>query len=177
MPEKTSSGASFGKRNIPTRLSSREKRLCSSSEALASLFARLGGEEISKLASLWKNWTTVMGHDLASLGRPLGHKDRTLQIGADDSMALQDLALQVPDILERVNAFMGGEYFADVKVLLMQGGRDLETPLPARPEPAAAPEPPPPPLGRLMGTLDPDSPITRCYEIFVALSRRENSPK
>jgi hypothetical protein len=175
--EEKNSSLAAEKKSIQARLRPRERRLCSSSEALASLFARLGGGEVSKLVSLWKNWTAVLGDDLACLGRPLGHKDRTLHIGADDSMALQELSMRAPDILERVNAYLRSEHFADVKVLLMQGGRDLEAPGPKAPEPAAPPQAPLPTLGGLLGKLTPGSPVTRCYEAFVALSRKEPPAK
>lgn len=183
MSEKQTGGGEQGgkeRRSIRARLAGREQRLRTSAEGLARLFASLGNNEAGDLVGLWRRWPEIMGEDIAALGAPLGHAEHILQIGADDSMALQELSLQAEEIRERANAFLGNDWFTGVKVLLMQGRKDLAAP---RPDPAPAPAPrqeaaePPPQLGRLLGRLDPDSPITRCYEAFVALSQKNNPPK
>ena len=112
-----------------------------------------------------------MGDDLAALAFPLGHKDDILLIGAEDTMAMQELFLQSPEILERANAFMDSEFFLHVKVSLMQGQRDLSRQRPRRPHSPLAPVPPPKParLGALLGKLNPDSPVTRCYQAYLAM--------
>ncbi|MCL1939156.1 MAG: DUF721 domain-containing protein [Desulfovibrionaceae bacterium] len=164
-------------RSIQARLAEREKRVRSSAEGLRLLLHRLGGQEQGRLVSLWKNWDRIMGEDVAALGRPLGHKDQTLNIGADNSMALQELSLRAPEILERANATMGSEFFTEVNVLLLQGKTGLaqDNTSTAHKTTPAAPAPPAfegPPIGGLMGKLSPDSPITRCYETFVALAKK-----
>lgn len=141
------------------------------------LLERLGGPEASRRNALWKDWSAIVGEDVAALGCPLGQKDGVLLIGAEDSMALQELSLLSGEILERANAFMHGEPFTEVRVQLMQGQRDLAAPRP-EPPPAQAPaEPPLPRLGGLLGRLDPDSPVTRCYKAFVALSQKQDEDK
>lgn len=162
--------------SIHKRLAGRERRLRSCPEALAALFERLGGAEQARLVMLWKNWDDVMG-PLAELGCPLGHKDDALLVGADDAMAMQELSLLSIELLERANAFMGNDFFQQLKVHLRQGQRDLAQ---TRPLPTARPSSPVPPgafprLGRLTGQLDPASPVTRCYEAHVAASRRDPS--
>ena len=168
--------------SLRARLAEREKRVRSSSEGMQTLFERLGGQDQGKLTALWKSWEQVMGEELACLGYPLGHKERVLTIGADDSMALQELSLQAAEILDRANAFMGSEYFENVRVLLMQGKEALagskssekNTPL-LELQPADDPFNEITSLGAHIGKLDPDSPITRCYETFVALYRKKRS--
>ena len=166
------------KKSLHARLAGREKRVYSGAEGMRLLFARLGGGPQSRLVALWKNWDRIMGEDIASIGYPLGHKDRALTIGADDSMAMQELSLMAEDILERANEAMGEGYFDKVTVTLMQGKNALarEDEAPEVPGPAAgAPRSglAPQPIGALKGRLDPDSPITRCYEAFVAAAEQE----
>jgi len=117
--------------SVIARLAEREERVCSSAEGWRLLLCRLGGQEQEKLLSLWKNWDHIMGEEVAALGRPLGHKEhtgyRTLNIGADNSMALQELSLRSPEILERANAALDSEFFTEVKVSLLQGQSGLTT--------------------------------------------------
>lgn len=176
-------------KSIMGRLAGRERRVCPGAEGLRLLLERLGGQEQGRLVSLWKNWDQIMGIDVAALGRPLGHKDEVLHIGAENSMALQELSLLAPEILERANAALGSassEPFTEVRVSLLQGqtGLGLErTPAVHESRHEAGQEVGPgaryaptidegPPIGGLMGKLSPDSPITRCYEAFVRLRNR-----
>ena len=136
-PGESSDSSSGGKRDnaksVMARLAGREKCVRSSAEGWRLLLHRLGGEEQGKLVSLWKNWDHIMGEEVAALGRPLGHKEhagchtryRALNIGADNSMALQELFLRGPEILARANAALGSEFFAEVKVSLLQGQAGL----------------------------------------------------
>ncbi len=158
-----------------SRFSRRERRLQAAGEAVSSFLDGHGGKERRHLTALWQNWPAVMDSAIASLGFPLGHKEHTLIIGADDSMALQELSLQSVEILERANAFMDSEFFRQVKVVLMQGQQDLARPRPRRPDTLFRPAPPPKPprLGALLGKLDPESPVTRSYEAYIAMFASE----
>lgn len=152
----------------------RERRMRPATEAVPALLDAMGGKERRHLCALWTHWNLVMG-DMEGLGFPLGHKDATLVIGAEDSMALQELSLRSVEILERANAFMDAAFFERVKVELMQGRRDLATPRPAPPAPALRNTLPPRPakLGSLRGKLDPSSPVGQCYEAYLALFEKE----
>lgn len=127
----------------------------------------------ARLSLLWRHWETVMGAELAPLARPLGHRDVTLLVGADDAMSLQELHLQSDEILERVNAFMEKPFFRTVKVSLILGKAELDGPL----RRAAAFEEACPPLprsaadGRYLATMDPGSPVARAYARFAARRR------
>lgn len=116
------------------------------------------------LDQLWKNWEMVMGPDLAPLAHPLGHRDGLLLVGAEDHLLLQELTYAVPEILERVNAFMDENFFHKVELRLLSE----KTPL-NRARPAAAPLPPPPPRPARLGELrlDPESPVGRCYAAYL----------
>lgn len=154
-------------------LAGKEKRVRSTGEGVSALFERLGGKERGRLNRLWTDWDTVMGSTVASLSRPLGHDEGTLLVGADDAMAMQDLSLLSPEILDRANEHMGGPFFVKVSVRLMQGRPDLAR----RREPLAEPRPRPPytpeRVGRHLGALNPDSPVTRCYERHARAGKNE----
>ena len=141
----------------------REKRLVASSEALFAVFAKWGGEDQARLTALWKSWEDAVGEDVASLGSPVGHKDAVLSIGAEDTMALQELSLRSGEILESVNAFMEKEFFTKVSVVLLQGRAELNRMQPTGPPPEPVQEAELPRLGGIADKLDPDSPVTRCY--------------
>lgn len=154
----------------------RERKLCSMGEALASLFSEGTHSRQRSIAALWKNWQSVLGEDLAPLALPMGHKEQQIIIGAEDNMAMQELMLQTPEILERINAFIGEEAFAKVKVVLLLGQRPLN---PERPQRIVTPlcpklPPRPPGLGRLRGEMNPESFVTECYEAYLALFSRKN---
>ncbi|MDR2488793.1 MAG: DUF721 domain-containing protein [Desulfovibrio sp.] len=149
----------------------RERRCIALGEAALAFLDSRGGKRTRHLAALWQNWSVVMGENLAGLAFPLGHKDALLLIGAEDSMALQELSLQSPEILQRVNAFMDGECFRRVNISLLQSRQLL---LPVRPRLSDIPlrpslPPKPRELGSLVGKLNPASPVARCYEAYVMM--------
>lgn len=126
------------------------------------------------LTQLWKNWEIVMGPDIAALAHPLGHRNGILLIGGDDSCAMQELSYAVPEILERVNAFMNEEYFHKVELHLLLGKESLRRVDITQP-PSLPPPPRPPRLGKLK--LPPDSPIAACYEAYVRLFDGDDGEK
>lgn len=144
----------------------RENARLSAATAIDLLFEQLGGPDQARLVQLWRHWEMVMGENLSALGRPLGRKDRTLLVGAQDAMALQELSLQGPEMLERANAFMDKPFFTRVKVSLMQERPDLAR---KREQPEYRPEAPAPApvLGAHLGRMKPDSPVARCYEAWA----------
>jgi hypothetical protein len=156
---------------MPRRSGKREKRLLPAGEAVQALLARLGGQDRGRLCALWDNWNPVLG-PLSSLALPLGQENGVLLLGAEDSMVLQELTLQGPEILERVNAFMGSLFFLKVRVVLVQGRRPLNRKIPPPAFPAPQPARPP----RLGGlSLPQDSPAGRCYAAYVAMFRKIGS--
>lgn len=146
-------------------------------ELLPDVLAGLGGDPLRlRLVQLWRHWEMVLGPELAPLARPLGHHKDTLLIGAEDAMLMQELHLQSGEILERVNAFMEGPFFATVKVSLRFQRTELDNivaPAP-RPLPLLAPERPQL-TGSALEGMRADSAVARCYARFVALSRASRS--
>ena len=110
----------------------------------------------------------VMGEDLASLAIPLGHKKNTLRLGAEDSMAAQEIAMQSTEVLERVNAFMSEQYFSRVQVELVMGRLDLSgSREELQPPPPEYRVPRPQQLGSLQDVFEPNSPVAHCYEAYL----------
>ena len=118
------------------------------------------------LGHLWRNWDLVMGPDIAPIARPLGHRNGILLVGGDDSCALQELSYAVPEILERVNAFMDEEFFHKVELHLLMGKSSLQhigiTQVPEPPRPQK-----PPRLGKAQ--LPSDSPLASAYAAYVRM--------
>ena len=159
------------------RFSQRERRLRFTGEAVQELLDAWGGKERRHLIALWRHWDMVMGEAITALGIPLGNKDDCLILGADDSMALQELSLQSFEILERANAFMDSLFFRKVRVTLPQGKPNLSKlrPLQAVDSTPQQLPPRPPDLGALVGKLDPESPVTRCYEVYVRIWQEKSA--
>lgn len=76
-----------------------------------------GSPEKARLASLWTEWSEVMGEDLAWV-IPLGHHETTLLLGVEDAMEIQELGMQSPLILEKVNRYLEREYFSRLRISL-----------------------------------------------------------
>lgn len=161
----------------PTPSRTRKRALLPASGAVEALFATLGGQEIGKLLALWEHWTFAAGEEAAGLAFPLGHRGATLILGAEDAMAMQELSLLIPELLERVNAFLDSPFFSDIRLVLLQGARPLSEKRATRPTPAISRMPPRPPhLGGLVGKLDPLSPVTRSYEAYIRAFQSSSPP-
>lgn len=140
-------------------------------ELLPDVLAGMGGDPLRmRLVQLWRHWEMVLGPELAPLARPLGHHKDTLLIGAEDAMLMQELHLQSGEILERVNAFMEGPFFAAVKVSLCFQRTELDNIVAPTPRPLPAAERPQL-TGSALEGMRADSAVARCYARFVALSR------
>ena len=134
------------------------------------LLARGMKPQHSLLTQLWKNWEIVMGRELAPLAHPLGHRNNILLIGGDDPCMMQELSYAVPEILERVNAFMNEEVFQKVELHLLIGKESLRRVDITEP-PVVPPPPRPPRLGNLV--LPQDSPVAACYEAYVRCFKKD----
>lgn len=140
-------------------------------QELLGRFLEEHGEEVNtRLIHLWENWDMVMGEELAPICYPLGHKDRTLIVGAEDNMMQQELSYYAFEILERVNAFVNEEYFNKVRVELLMGKAPMDVvSLPKAKDSGPEPLRRPKNLGKLVGKLNPESPVTKAYEKYVKM--------
>lgn len=128
--------------------------------------------ERARLCALWQNWDFVMGPELAPLAYPLGQHKGTLLIGAEDSMLMQELHMQSDEILERVNAFMDGQFFTSVRLSLVLDKKVLNKPRPIVPPSPFAQERGATLHGRYLKDMAVDSPVARCYALFVRKAGR-----
>ena len=100
------------------RLAKRQREMTQIDDALQRLFTRQCGQHVFALQRLWKNWETVMGGEIASLGSPAGHSGHVLYVCAEDSMALQELKMYTPDIIQLANSSLGSPVFSAVSLSL-----------------------------------------------------------
>jgi len=115
-----------------------------------------------------RRWKEIVGPVIGELVRPLGHRRRELLLGADDPVAMQEMVFAAPEIIARINASLGHAAFDRVRFDLLGSQVSLDA---ARTEPPRFSTPPttrPTQLGGLAGTLDPASPVGRCYAKYVA---------
>ncbi|BBD09609.1 DUF721 domain-containing protein [Desulfovibrio ferrophilus] len=155
------------------------KRMKRFSSALTKLLQDKDGEGTHyHLTRLWKHWEEVVGDHIAEVARPLGHRKTTLLIGVEDHMLMQELVHYSPAILEQVNTFLGMNFFDKVHVDLIGDHVSLDA-LPENTRQAHPLEPQKPEqLGGLVGKLDPDSPMAKCYRAYVEyFARREQARK
>ncbi len=117
-----------------------------------------------RLAMLWPRWREVLD-GVAPYAHPLGHRRSILLAGVEDAMAMQESQYDAPEILERVNAFLGQQLFDKVQFDLLQG----KTPLDATTGEALTYWRPLPPrlvhLGEL--NLDPNTAVGRSYAAYI----------
>ncbi|WP_243358022.1 DUF721 domain-containing protein [Fundidesulfovibrio terrae] len=117
-----------------------------------------------RLAMLWPRWREVLG-DVAPYAFPLGHRRSILLLGVEDAMAMQESIYDGPDVLDKVNAFLGQQLFDKVQFDLLQG----KTPLSAiSGEAPTYWRLPSPRIARLGGlNLDPNTAVGRSYAAYV----------
>jgi hypothetical protein len=149
---------------------------------------RVGGESIMRVLSrydkkgglrlvrLWLEWESIVGPEVAELARPLGHKDGTLLLHAQDSIAAQQLTYFAPEILSRVNGFLDQEVFDKVRFELLNGRVPLGRNRGERPQASSLRVQRPPVLGGLAGKLDPESAVGRCYMAYVKRFTQDGEP-
>jgi hypothetical protein len=79
-----------------------------------------------QIARLWVNWSRIFGENVSGMARPLGTRKRTLVIGAQDAVALQELSFYSEEILDRIRDFLGWQPFDKVSFELLQSKIPLD---------------------------------------------------
>lgn len=138
---------------------------------LAELMAVfLGGDaarRACRLVDLYRDWEAVVGAELAEHVKPLGHRGGELRLGVSDAVAMQEMFFYTPELLARVNGWLGQNLFDKVQFDLIGSKISLDAAVAPRPvfhEPVVVR---PAKLGALVGKLDPGTPVGRCYEKYV----------
>jgi hypothetical protein len=138
------------------------------SESLGRFVAEKEAAHRRNFVEVCRRWVEIVGPETAELVRPLGHRRRDLLLGADDPVVMQEMLFAAPEIVLLVNAALGQEAFDRVRFDLLGSRVPLDA-LRATPPRFSTPvEKRPERLGGLLGTLDPNSPVGRCYAKYVA---------
>jgi hypothetical protein len=148
-------------------ISAHQKKMKTAAQALQSFFSsRFSGTDSLSLARLWLCWPQVLGPELAELARPLGHKERVLILGVEDSVVMQELSYYQQDILDNVEDFLGWRPFDKVKLELLNNRTCLDKIGLEQPRKPKAPT-----AGLLQEQkaeldLDPATPVGSCYQAY-----------
>ena len=89
------------------------------SEGLSALLSRGEAGKRRRYYELWRDWPRAVGEDVAALCRPLGHRRGILIAGVEDTVAMQELSYATPEILARVNGYLGENCFDKVQFDLL----------------------------------------------------------
>lgn len=139
-------------------------------EAFQSLVERRGDPGIQKRLVLWTQWEKIMGSPIIDLGFPIETKGKNIIMGAQNSMAMQELSMLAPTILHRANTFLGERLFT--KVVFMQvnepKAQRIGTP-PASPVlPESGMPTPPKNFGHKLDDFSDDSLVSQCYRALYS---------
>ena len=130
-------------------------------DTLAKYLDRSGGLIELRLVKLWKTWPDVSGPEMAELLSRLGHRKRTLLLGAEDSMIIQEF-----EMMDKVNNALGEVYFDKVHSELLSGKPRLEL-IRQRKLTRKVIKQRPKNLGNLLDRLPPDTPAGRAYRKYL----------
>lgn len=137
------------------------------SKALDAFLAKRGAGEHFMLTRLWRDWSEVVGPQIAEIAKPLGHRETTLIIGVEDSMLMQEMHLYAPALIEQANDFLSMKFFDKVQLELIGKQVPLDRVPEETPGPRAFRPRRPRKLGGLLDGLDPQSPVAKCYRAYV----------
>ncbi|MFN2267710.1 MAG: DUF721 domain-containing protein [Desulfonatronovibrio sp.] len=116
--------------------------------------------------NICNRWDQIVGTEIAALVKPLGQKNKTLILGAQDSIIIQEITFASQQIIDMINDFCGSDIFDKLRVELLKGRTPLDRKLVHKPH-IALPVKKPRQLGNLMGFMSEDSPVARCYSRYV----------
>jgi len=138
------------------------------SEIIPDIIDKKGGREKFALIRLWKNWEKVLGKELAQLARPIGTKEKTVIIGVEDSILMQELTFYAPDILKKINQFLGNELFDKITFKLLEEKTPLDSIVLEKKEKQGKHKIKIPEIvGYLKHTIPPQSPVYKAYIKYV----------
>ncbi len=138
------------------------------SEIIFDFFKKRGRGEKLKLITLWKNWNKIMGDGLCKMAKPIGTKGRTLIIGVEDSILMQELSFFSDNILEKIEQFLGYQPFDKIMYKLLEDRTSLDGMFV---EVKKTPYIPKLPVlsGRLKDKIPKESPVYRAYMSYLKL--------
>ena len=145
-------------------------------ESLAGFVTRGEAGLQRHFVEVCRRWETIVGVETAALVRPLGHRRRELLLGTEDPVAMQEMVFMAPEIVSLVNKALGKDVFDKVRFDLIGSRVSLDALRAEPPRFSVPPQPCPERLGGLVGRLDPDTPVGRCYAKYVAYFKTGAKP-
>ncbi|MCF8039497.1 MAG: DUF721 domain-containing protein [Desulfohalobiaceae bacterium] len=125
-----------------------------------------------QIAGIWKNWSHIVGPRLIELARPLGKRKKTLVIGVENSLAMQELVFYSEQILEQVEEYLGWQPFDKISFELLHNSTSLDQ-LSLGNDYQARPVKIPDSIGGLKGRLPEESAVGSCYRAYLRLLGKE----
>lgn len=116
--------------------------------------------------NICSSWDQIVGSEMAALVKPLGQKNKTLILGAQDGIVIQEITFASQQIIDMINDFCGSDIFDKLRVELLKGRTPLDKKLVYTPH-ISIPVKKPRHLGNLKGFMSEDSPVARCYSRYV----------
>lgn len=153
-------------------LKSRTNRVDNLQQAITKLLTAMGGDpQKAKFSKLWQSWSNILGEDLASMAYPLGTENKYLLVGVEDALTMQEVQFQKDEIKQKVNDWLGNEYFEDVRLSLMLGREAKGEIKPSANDQEIVTIHQSEPKNVLRGTflkdMDPDSAVAKAYAKYV----------
>lgn len=108
-----------------------------------------------------------MGEDTARLVKPLGTRNKTLILGAEDSIVIQEITFASSQILDMLNDFCQGNFFDNIRVELLKGRTPLDQRLVPKSVATTLEPRKPAVLGNLKEIMNHDSPVAKCYATYL----------
>ncbi|MDD4952655.1 MAG: DUF721 domain-containing protein [Desulfovibrionaceae bacterium] len=137
--------------------------------ALAGLLTSMDTKGRLALTGLWSSWDQVLGPEIAAMAKPLGRREKTLVLASDDPIVAQQLGYFSPQILERVNGFLGQEVFDKVVFELLNGRIPLDGARAVEVDRERKPLKRPDNLGKMAEELGRHGLVGGCYRAYVKL--------
>ncbi|MFW6055669.1 MAG: DUF721 domain-containing protein [Thermodesulfobacteriota bacterium] len=129
-----------------------------------------------QIAGIWNNWSRIVGPRLQELARPLGKRKKTLVIGVENSLAMQELVFYSDQILEQVSDYLGWQPFDKISFELLHNSTSLDQ-LTLGSDYQVRPVRIPDSLGGMKGRIPEESAVGSCYRVYLRLLGKEGQDK
>jgi predicted nucleic acid-binding Zn ribbon protein len=96
------------------------------SQALDDFFVQNNFRREMDIVRVWINWKTIVGPELAAMAKPLGRRQKSLIVGVENSLIMQEMRFYSTTLLEHINEFLQWNPFDKVKFELLYNKTSLD---------------------------------------------------